>query len=99
VAVGLERAYPECVGQSDALAQIIFGLSDLRVIALCGNLAEGPKDSRLGALLLVLRRDREGVRGQGHGVHSAATDQRTRAQHGGSARGEDHESHGAGLLQ
>ena len=54
VAVGLERAHAELLGQGEGLAVVGFGLLDLRGIALRRNLAEEPQGICLVAMFLVL---------------------------------------------
>jgi len=67
MAVRLERAHAEFLGQGQGLAVAGFGLLTLWGIAMCGNVAEEVQGIRLVAAFLVLVGERqrpcsEGVR-------------------------------------
>jgi hypothetical protein len=72
VAVGLERAHAECLGQGEGLAVVGFGVLALWRLAPRGNLAEEAQGIRLGAPLLVRMGERQRVLGEGMRLLQAA---------------------------
>ncbi len=75
VAVGLERAHAEFLGQGEGLAVVGFGLLDLRGLALRRNLAEEAQGIRLVATFLVLTGERQRPLGEGVRLLQAASQQ------------------------
>ena len=54
MAVGLERAHAEFLGQGQGVLVVGFGLGNIRGVALCGDLAEEPQ--RIGLVSAFLLR-------------------------------------------
>ena len=75
MAVGLERAHAEFVGQGEGLLVVGFGLLDLRGIAPRRNLAEEAQGIRLVAPFLVLTGMRQRPLGEGVRLLQAASQQ------------------------
>ena len=75
MAVGLERAHAEFVGQGEGLAVVGFGLLDLRGLALRRDLAEEPQGIGLVAAFLVRTGERQRSLGEGVRLLQAASQQ------------------------
>ena len=75
VAVGLERAHAEFLGQGEGLLVVGFGLLALRRLALRRNLAEEAQGIRLVAAFLVLTGKRQRALGEGVRLLQAAGQQ------------------------
>ena len=61
VAVGLERAHAEFLGQGEGLPVVMFGRLDLRGVLMGGDLPEEPQGPRLVAPLLMGTGEVEGT--------------------------------------
>ena len=75
MAVGLERAHAEFVGQGEGLLVVGFGQLDLRGLAPRGNLAEEAQGIRLVATFLVRTGERQRTLGEGVRLLQAASQQ------------------------
>ena len=75
VAVGLERAHAEFLGQGEGLAVVGFGLLDLRRLAPRRNVAEEAQGIRLVATFLVLTGERQRPLGEGVRLLQVASQQ------------------------
>ena len=75
MAVGLERAHAQFVGQGEGLPVVGFSLSALRRIAPRRNLAEEAQGIRLIAPFLVLTGECQRALGEGVGLLQAARQQ------------------------
>jgi hypothetical protein len=98
MAMRLERAHAEFVGQSHGLAVIVFGRLDLRRMALGGDRAEESEGIGLVALLLVGTGEREGAPGKGVCFLQAACEQVRFAEICHPEWVVIHEFHGGALL-
>ena len=65
VAVGLERAHAELLGQGEGLAVVIFGLIAVRRLTPRRHVAEEAQGIRLVAAFLVRTGERQGALGEG----------------------------------
>ena len=72
MAVGLERAHAEFLGQGEGLAVVGCGVLDLRGIAPRRNVAEEAQGIRLVAAFLVLTGKRQRTLGEGVRLLQAA---------------------------
>ena len=75
MAVGLERAHAQLLGQGQGLLVVGFGLRALRGLAPRRNLAEEAQGIRLVAAFLVLTGKRQGALGEGVCLLQAAGQQ------------------------
>ena len=75
MAVGLERAHAELLGQGEGLAVVGFGLIALRRLAPRRNVAEEAQGIRLVAPFLVLTGERQRPLGEGVRLLQAAGQQ------------------------
>ena len=75
MAVGLERAHAEFVGQGEGLAVVGFGLLALRGLTLRRNVAEEAQGIRLVAAFLVRTGERQRPLGEGVRLLQAAGQQ------------------------
>ena len=75
MAVGLERAHAEFLGQGEGLAVVGFGWLDLWGIALRSDLAEEAQGIRLVAAFLVRTGERQRMLGEGVRLLQAASQQ------------------------
>ena len=64
VAMGLERAHTELVGQGEGLLVIVFSFLGMRGIAMCSDRAEEVQRIRFVAPLLVLTGKRQRALGE-----------------------------------
>ena len=64
MAMGLERAHAEFLGQGEGLAVVRFGQCALQGIAMRCNIAEEPQGPRLASPLLVRVGEIKGTIGQ-----------------------------------
>ena len=71
--MGLEWAHAECLGQSDGLAVVSFGLFRLQGITPRRNVAEEMQSIRLVAAFLVLMGERQRALGEGLCLLQAAS--------------------------
>ena len=65
VAVRLERAHAQFLGEGEGLAVVRGGLVDIRRLALCGDLAKEPQGVCLVPPSFVATGERQGLPGAG----------------------------------
>src|SRR5438132_6600835 len=102
MAVGLEGAHAEFVGQSEGLAVVGFGLLGLRRITTCGGLTEEPVGMRLVAASYEGAGELEEASGKRARLVYAADEEQGLAQlseHERMVVGEDHAAPGGRALQ
>ena len=73
MAVGLERAHPQLVGEGEGLLVVGFGQCGVRGIAVCGNLAEEAQGIGLVATLLAFTGERQRALGESLRLFQAAS--------------------------
>jgi hypothetical protein len=99
VAVRLEWAHAEFVGQSEGLAVVGCGRLDLRGLALCRDLAMEPQGPHLVAAFLAGEGEGKGTHGAFAGLIPAASQEIHLAQPGDSERLVVQESRAVSFLQ
>jgi hypothetical protein len=99
VAVGLEGAHPQLLGQSEGLMEAFFGLLDIRGNALCGDLALEVEGSCLLRAFRVLLRILERLSCVREGTIEASGSQMDFPQPAVSSRLEVHEAGAVDFLK
>ena len=75
VAMGLERAHAQFLGQGEGLTEVGFGFFDMRGFATCGTLAEEAQGIGLVAPFLALTGECQRALGKGVRLPQAASQQ------------------------